>query len=665
LLDLTAGTWVDNSKFFTLGTNWVGSAWTRVNIAFAFVLGAAVVFTVCWDNANFTEVTDWSGIVGASLHDFWWTNFFNLLWNTLVNLAADISRWTKDSSETWLTSDWSWAWSERDNVVASWWTCHDSTWVGGWCPLFTDLSGNAGIINADFAFRCIDALAVVVNKVFWTEATFSVMSHGHGRVDLVVVASLDDGWTTWLEFHVGVACNWTELWCSPFNTFVASRGESGNWGTGEVVVVVGDVNVLGGGWVQVSCASQAVDSVTGLFEDVGGDSLSACSKDRWWESSCTQVTFVTFFNWWWWWWWSTWQIAIDEPPWGKVWNAKSGAGFVDVEVVTSITVAWTAHTFGLTNVLGGCLDWPVSGAWSELNSQVSDGQSDSRLTTGWNSESSEFNKSLFDHWISWLDTGKRDNDGHVLVQVSDTMSAVVDLDVFDGGVLSSVHADNEVTAEVTGKCVDNATIFLSVVISIECWEGNTGVTFTDAFADVGGAASVFIVVSNWLLAAWAWRDNRWALSFGAAEGAIFNTVAVGALVRSDNLFTNSVDFTAVSAATVSAFILVAAFVESSDSNQSLVGSAGWCVTLVRVTNTWVSWTAWFGTVVGDHDLGSWACWLLVGALGWVTDAFVLWTAGAFNSDHLFVLGADWHSDVTCSSDTSDVAVLLACAVRTW
>jgi hypothetical protein len=47
LLDLAAGTWVDNSKFFTLGTNWVGSAWTRVNIAFAFVLGAAIVFTVC------------------------------------------------------------------------------------------------------------------------------------------------------------------------------------------------------------------------------------------------------------------------------------------------------------------------------------------------------------------------------------------------------------------------------------------------------------------------------------------------------------------------------------------------------------------------------------------------------------------------------------------
>lgn len=62
--------------------------------------------------------------------------------------------------------------------------------------MFTDLSGNAGIINADFAFRCIDTLAVVVNKVFWTEATFSVMSHGHGRVDLVVVTSLDNGWTT-------------------------------------------------------------------------------------------------------------------------------------------------------------------------------------------------------------------------------------------------------------------------------------------------------------------------------------------------------------------------------------------------------------------------------------------------------------------------------------
>ena len=74
------------------------------------------------------------------------------------------------------------------------------------------------------------------------------------------------------------------------------------------------------------------------------------------------------------------------------------------------------------------------------------------------------------------------------------------------------------------------------------------------------------------------------MSLGTAEGTVFNTVAVGALVRSDNLFTNSVDFTAVSAAAVLAFILVAAFVESPDSNQSLVGSAGWCVTLVRVAN---------------------------------------------------------------------------------
>jgi hypothetical protein len=91
LLDFAAGTWVDNSEFFTFGADWISDSWASSLVTFTFVLSAAHVFTVLDGLAFFTGFTDWSWSSIASLHDFWWTDFIIIVfWNTFVDSATGI-----------------------------------------------------------------------------------------------------------------------------------------------------------------------------------------------------------------------------------------------------------------------------------------------------------------------------------------------------------------------------------------------------------------------------------------------------------------------------------------------------------------------------------------------------------------------------------------------
>ena len=148
---------------------------------------------------------------------------------------------------------------------------------------------------------------------------------------------------------------------------------------------------------------------------------------------------------------------------------------------------------------------------------------------------------------------------------------------------------------------------------------------------------------HWCLTTWTDWNNWLACSGCAADWTVFVTITVWALLGvTFDLFTDTVCNTAVSAAKVFALVFVTTVVDLTNSDESLVSSTSWSVTLGKITDTVVVWTACTSQFNGDHLLVWWASYPFRWALGFIADALVFWAASTSNSDHLFVgLASVW------------------------
>ena len=163
---------------------------------------------------------------------------------------------------------------------------------------------------------------------------------------------------------------------------------------------------------------------------------------------------------------------------------------------------------------------------------------------------------------------------------------------------------------------------------------------------------------NWCLTTWTDWNNWWACCGCAADWTVF-------VILTLDLFTGTVCNTAVSAAKVFALAFVTTVVDLTNSDESLASSTSWSVTLGKITDKVVVWTAYTSRFNGDRLLVWWASCLLSWAFGPIADALVFWAASTSNSDHLFVGLTCLNGEVTSSSCASDLTVLFTDTVATF
>ena len=77
-----------------------------------------------------------------------------------------------------------------------------------------------------------------------------------------------------------------------------------------------------------------------------------------------------------------------------------------------------------------------------------------------------------------------------------------------------------------------------------------------------------------------------------------------------NKLTNVEVFTSISATKILALVLIAALVDSANTDELLIGTASWCEALAVITSTFVAWAASIVAIDSDHLLVSWTLWLL-------------------------------------------------------
>ena len=124
-------------------------------------------------------------------------------------------------------------------------------------------------------------------------------------------------------------------------------------------------------------------------------------------------------------------ILVSSPPLSEFWNSDVEAQFFDVEIVVYIGITATAHTFGQTDVLRSSFDGPFSSASGKGNLEIPDGNSNSTHTFSRELETAMSDVASCRKIENFGLTSKLELDGHIIVQVGNTVSAIVNLDVLN------------------------------------------------------------------------------------------------------------------------------------------------------------------------------------------------------------------------------------------
>ena len=155
-----------------------------------------------------------------------------------------------------------------------------------------------------------------------------------------------------------------------------------------------------------------------------------------------------------------------------------------------------------------------------------------------------------------------------------------------------MHRNFEVSGEVSGEDDSLTSIFVSVFIRVESTETDSSITIAVAVTNISSAASISIPMSNWLPSAWAdWYVSS-TCSWSTRDRSVNLAIAISALLMivSDEI-TSLVYQTIVRTAKIFTDIFIAAVIESSKSDQTLVLQAGWLLALVDITDAVIMWTA--------------------------------------------------------------------------